>query len=69
MNLAQYVAIPKKLRTPLAVVGAWALLMELTLSGSGAMPLSEKTNPKNVMEGLLNSHLFLFRVRFESANF
>ena len=63
MNLAQYVAIPKKLLTPLAVVGGAALYIASTFFGSGEMPWSENTNPKNEIEGLLNSHFFLCKVR------
>ena len=69
MNFAQYVAIPKKLLTPLVVVGGRALLIASTLVGSGAMPLLEKTNPKKVMLDLLNSHLLLLNVSLASANF
>ena len=63
MNLAQYVAIPKKLHTPVAVVGAKASLIASTFLGSGAIPSPEKTNPKIVTEHLLNSHFFSFSVR------
>ena len=40
-NSASDVAIPRKLRTPLDVVGAGAFLMASTFLGSGAMPFSE----------------------------
>jgi len=62
MNLAQYVAISRKLRTTLVVVGGTALLIDSTLAGSGAIPLLEKTKQKKVMLDLLNSHLLLFSV-------
>ena len=52
MNLAQYVAIPRKLRTPLDVVGAGAFLMAVTFLGSGVMPFPENVNPKKVTDDL-----------------
>ena len=45
------------------------LCMAFTLSGSAEMPSLENTNPKNVRDDLLNSHLDLLRVRFTSSNF
>ena len=56
MNFAQYAAMPRKLRTPLAVEGAGASLIASIFLGSGAIPLPENTNPKKVREGLLTSH-------------
>lgn len=52
INFAQYVAMPRKLRIPLTVVGAGALLIASTFLGSGAIPLSENTNPKKVSDAL-----------------
>ena len=46
LNLAQYVAIPRKLQTPLELVGFGASLIAATFLGSGVMPLPENTNPK-----------------------
>jgi len=46
MNLAQYVAIPKRLHTTLVVVDGKALVIDLTLVGSGKIPSLETTNPK-----------------------
>ena len=48
MNFAQYVAMPRKLRTPLAMVGAGAFLIASIFGGSDAIPLLENTNPKDV---------------------
>ena len=42
------------------------LCIAFTLSGSAEMPSLENTNPKNVRDDLLNSHLDLLRVRFTS---
>ena len=53
MNFPQYVTIPKKLLTPLVVVGGWAFLIASTFFGSREIPCPENTNPTNVM-------LFLF---------
>ena len=68
INLAQYVAMPKKLRTPLMVVGGLAFLISSTFVGSGEMPFAENTNPKKVMDDLLNSHFCLLSVRLTSEN-
>ena len=61
--------MPRKWRTPLAVVGAGAFLIASIFLGSDAIPLPEITNPKNVTEDLLNSHFFSLSVRMTSANF
>jgi hypothetical protein len=48
MNLAQYVAMPKKLRISFTQRGAGAFLIAETFAGSAEMPSDEKTRPKNV---------------------
>lgn len=56
INLAQYMAIPKKLLTACMIVGGSPLSTDSTLTGSGKIPFSENTNPKNEILHLLNSH-------------
>ena len=69
INFEQYVAISRKLRIPLTDVGGFAVLIASTLVGSGEIPLLENTNPKKVIELLLNSHFSWFKVRLASENF
>lgn len=69
INFTQYIAIPRKLRTPLAVFGAGAFLIALAFLGSGMIPLPENINLKNVKEDLFNLHFFLLRVRFYFRKF
>ena len=57
INLAQYVAIPRKLLTPLVVVGGLAFLMASTSLWSGEIPCPENTPQK--CDALLLNSLFL----------
>lgn len=68
MNFAQYVAIPKKLHTLVVDVGGLALWIACTFWGSGEIPFSENTKPKNVKDLLLNSRLGLFSDKFTAEN-
>ena len=62
INFAQYVAIPRKLRTSLADDGGCASWIALTFSGSGDTPSPENTKPKKVIDFLFSSHLSSLRV-------
>jgi hypothetical protein len=62
------VATPKKLRTPLMVVGSLAFLMASAFVGSGEIPFAENTNPKKAMDDLFHSHFCLLSVRLTSEN-
>ena len=59
INLAQHVAIPKKLLTAFVLVCGRALSIDSTLTGSGEISFSE--NKKEILRSL-NSQLLLFKL-------
>ena len=59
INLAENVAMPMKLRTPLTDEGVCASRIAFTLAGSGDTPAAENMRPKKVIELLLNSYSVL----------
>lgn len=66
INLAQFVAIPRKDRTPLELVGAGASLIAVPFLG--ALPFLVNSKSHKVIDNLFKSHFFLFSVRFTAAN-
>ena len=60
-------AIPRKLLTSPAVLGACTLTIFAILSGSGLVPSAVNFSPKNVISFCKNSHFSPFTFKFNAA--